>query len=571
MTPRAIARMEFLKPITGNHHGQLRATAVIVLYGMASDESPSFRSLVEARKNLPAHEADVPIVLWDNSPSPHLPAQLPNEVTYHHDPRNLGLAFAYNQALEVAARNGSEWLITLDQDTTLPRDYLIRMASAANPCSSHPDIGAIVPQIAIGRKRLSPHRFALDAIPQWYRTGFRGAPDELVSAFNSGAMLRVDALRQIGGYDLRFPLDHSDIVMFHNLHQHGKRVYIEGNIQLQHEFSMIDMDRLMNDARYRRGLQTETAFWDSHMNWLAGCERTARLALRIVRHRMRGDRIELRRITRDFLFFRIFRSRKTRLRRWWESLEQKHLPDPTFAGVTKARPKVSICMAAFNGAKFVEAQLNSILPQLAHDDEIVIIDDGSQDDTVARIAKFRDTRIRLYVHGRNEGVVATFEQALRCATGDILFLCDDDDLWAPTKVDRVLKEFENHPESQIVASRVALIDERGVRMPDARVNRYGKFVPGFWRNIVKNHYQGSAMAIRASFLGRILPFPRSKLFLHDVWIGTRNEALGGKTVFIQEPQVYYRRHSRNASRRHDLLELIKVRIDLLMAHILHAL
>ena len=109
VTPRAIARMEFLKPITGNHHGQLRATAVIVLYGMASDESPSFRSLVEARKNLPAHEADVPIVLWDNSPSPHLPAQLPNEVTYHHDPRNLGLAFAYNQALEVAARNGSEW------------------------------------------------------------------------------------------------------------------------------------------------------------------------------------------------------------------------------------------------------------------------------------------------------------------------------------------------------------------------------------------------------------------------------------------------------------------------------
>lgn len=64
VTPRAIARMEFLKPITGNHHGQLRATAVIVLYGMASDESPSFRSLVEARKNLPAHEADVPIVLW---------------------------------------------------------------------------------------------------------------------------------------------------------------------------------------------------------------------------------------------------------------------------------------------------------------------------------------------------------------------------------------------------------------------------------------------------------------------------------------------------------------------------
>jgi len=562
--------MNFLKSITGNHHGPLRATAVIVLYGMAPDESPAFRSLVEARKNLPAHEANVPIVLWDNSPSPHLPAQLPNEVTYHHDPRNPGLAFAYNQALEVAARNGSDWLITLDQDTTVPHDYLLRMASTARLCACHPGVGAVVPQIAVGRKRLSPHRFALDAIPQWYRTGFRGAPDELVSAFNSGAMPRVDALRQIGGYDLRFPLDHSDIIMFHNLHQHGKRVFIEGNIQLQHEFSMIDMNRLMSEERYRRGLLTETAFWDLHMNSLAGCERTARLALRMVRHWMRGDRSELRRITWDFLFFRIFRSKKTRLCRWRESLEQKHLPDPTFAGETKARPKVSVCMAAYNGAKFVEAQLNSILPQLAHDDEIVIIDDGSQDDTVARIAKFRDSRIRLYVHDRNQGVVATFEQALRYATGDILFLCDDDDLWAPTKVDRILKEFDQHPEVQIVASRVALIDERGVRLPDARVNRYGKFVPGFWRNIFKNHYQGSAMAIRASFLGRVLPFPRSKLFMHDVWIGTRSEALGKKTAFIHEPLVYYRRHSQNASRRHDLLQLIKVRIDLLMAHILHA-
>ena len=545
----------------------LQATAVIVLYGMTPEDSPAYRSLIEARTKATAHH--VSIVLWDNSLSQPARVALPEDVVYIHDPRNLGLAFAYNQALEIAVRQGSHWLITLDQDTTLPGDYLLAMASAANLCACHPDGGAVVPQIAFGRKHLSPNRFVLGAIPEWYRRGFRGTPDEPVFAMNSGAMIRVDVLKQLGGYDLRFPLDHSDFVMLLNLHQRGKRVYVEGNIQLHHEFSMMDMNRLVSEGRYRRGLLTESTFWDLHMNWLAGCERTARLALRMVRHWMRGDRTELRRVTLDFLFFRIFRSKSARLRRWRESLE--HLPGLALERTERLRPKVSVCMAAYNGAKFIEAQIASILPQLAADDEIVIVDDGSRDDTVARIREIHDDRIRLFKHERNEGVVATFEDALRCATGNILFLSDDDDLWAPTKVERVLKEFERHPEAQVVASKVALIDERGDLLPDGRVNRYGVFQSGFWRNIVKNHYQGSAMAIRASLLGRILPFPRGKLFLHDAWIGTRNEIHGGKTVFIDEPLVYYRRHTQNASQRHDPLRLLRVRINLLIAHMTHSL
>ena len=326
----------------------------------------------------------------------------------------------------------------------------------------------------------------------------------------------------------------------------------------------------MSEDRYREALLAETAFWDLHMNWLAGCERTARLALRMVRHWMRGDRKELRRVTREFLFFRLFRSKECAFAQM-ARIASAICRACALERAERPRPKVSVCMAAYNGARFIGAQLASILPQLAPDDEIVIVDDGSQDDTVARISEMHNGRIRLFKHERNEGVVATFEDALRCATGNILFLSDDDDLWAPNKVERVLKEFERNPQAQVVASRVALIDEHGDLLPDGRVNRYGVFQPGFWRNIVKNHYQGSAMAVRASFLGRVLPFPRGKLFLHDAWIGTRNEAHGGKTVFIGEPLVYYRRHSQNASQRHDPLRLLRVRINLLIAHMTHSL
>jgi glycosyltransferase involved in cell wall biosynthesis len=228
-------------------------------------------------------------------------------------------------------------------------------------------------------------------------------------------------------------------------------------------------------------------------------------------------------------------------------------------------------MAAYNGSRFIEQQLESILPQLSSTDEIVVIDDCSQDETVDSIRRFNDSRIRLFTHGSNQGIVTTFEEALRRATGNILFLCDDDDLWSPTKVELVLREFETHPEVQVVTSKVALIDEDGFRLPDAGVNRHGNFANGFWRNIAMNHYQGSAMAIRANLLGTVLPFPRRRSFLHDVWIGTRNDIVGGRTAFIDEPLVYYRRHSHNASKKHNLIQQLRIRADLLIAHIARGL
>jgi glycosyltransferase involved in cell wall biosynthesis len=229
------------------------------------------------------------------------------------------------------------------------------------------------------------------------------------------------------------------------------------------------------------------------------------------------------------------------------------------------------CMAAYNGSQFIEEQLRSILPQLGGDDEVVVIDDGSQDDSAARVRTIGDSRIRLFAHGKNRGIVRTFEEALRCAKGQILFLCDDDDLWAPNKVERFLKEFAGKGDVQVVVSKAALIDERGAHLPDGRVNRYGRFVSGFWRNVFVNHYQGSAMAIRASLLGTVLPFPCGRSFLHDAWIGTCNEAAGGKTAFIDEPLLYYRRHARNESQRHGALRQIRLQVELLMSHIAHAL
>ena len=161
---------------------------------------------------------------------------------------------------------------------------------------------------------------------------------------------------------------------------------------------------------------------------------------------------------------------------------------------------------------------------------------------------------------------------MRCAPRpvDVLFLCDDDDVWAPTKVRRFLEVFESRPDVEIVSSRVQMIDENDRPLPDSRINREGRFMPGFWRNLYMNHYQGSAMAIRASLLGRVLPFPGAGSFLHDAWIGTRNELLGGKTFFLDEDLLFYRRHAKNASRTKSLVRQIQTRVELLLAHVRYA-
>ncbi len=549
---------------------RLKVTAVIVLYRMEASDSPAFQSVMAAREEMDPERGEVGVMLWDNSPAPEANRILPEGVHYFADESNSGLTTAYNRGLAWAVEQTSDWLLTLDQDTAVPREFFLEMAAAARESSRYAGVGAIVPQIAAGTSQISPNYFQFGAIPRWYQAGYVGVPAEPVFAFNSGAMLSVAALKQLGGYDPRFWLDNSDAMVFSKLHEHGKRVYVAGNIQVEHEFSMKDMQRRMSPERYRNALLAETAFWDLRMSRAAGWERTLRLALRLVKQWWRKDSAEMRRITWQGLTRRLFTSRKKRIAAW-NLATQKHVRFELTETATTPELKVSVCMAAYNGGAFVEPQLQSILAQLRPQDEVVIVDDGSTDDTLDRIAQIGDERVRILKHGHNAGVVATFEDALRLASGTILFLSDDDDVWAPTKVQQFLDAFENDPDVGIVQSRVRMIDESDRPMLDSRINRYGRFAPGFWRNLFMNHYQGSAMALRASLLGRVLPIPVSKWFLHDVWIGTRNDLVGGKFVFIDEDLLFYRRHGNNASRAKTPLDKIRTRTELILAHFLHSL
>ena len=96
--------------------------------------------------------------------------------------------------------------------------------------------------------------------------------------------------------------------------------------------------------------------------------------------------------------------------------------------------KLSVAMATYNGARYLRQQLESIFSQLAPEDEIVIVDDASQDATCAIVMEFKDARVRLLRNPRNVGVLGSFERAIRNTTGDVIFLSDQDDVWRGDKV-----------------------------------------------------------------------------------------------------------------------------------------
>jgi glycosyltransferase involved in cell wall biosynthesis len=535
--------------------------AVIVLYKTVARYSASVTSLKHALQATSKDSVQLHVLLIDNSPVGGAAPRLFENEVYIGVPENAGLAYAYNRGMLFAQEKGCEWLLTLDQDTSLPENFLSGLLEVIRLVGDDPQIAAIVPRISGDGRTLSPYTFRWGALPTWFPQGYSGVTDQTTYALNSASLFRLSALRQAGGYDSRFWLDASDHSMFHSLAAHGKRTYVAGGIHVQHALSVLDKSSPMSEARYENMLAAESAFWDLHMGPLARAERNVRLFGWLIRQCLRGQS-ELSHISLRYLVLRLLRTRRYRLARWGSGLSSSR---KSTRESEAPRPMISVCMASYNGERYIEEQIRSILPQLGLNDELVVVDDGSSDSTRERIMKFGDRRIRLITQATNRGVVETFEHAVRSAVGDILFLCDGDDIWAPDKVEKVLLAFASNPEATVVCTGMKLIDENGEGIEESDYMKHREFNASLMANLVRNQFQGSAMAFRSQLLSLILPFPKGRLLLHDAWIGLCNIIWGGDTVYIAEPLLHYRRHTGNASQRLCLKEQIMKRVRLIVA------
>jgi glycosyltransferase involved in cell wall biosynthesis len=201
--------------------------------------------------------------------------------------------------------------------------------------------------------------------------------------------------------------------------------------------------------------------------------------------------------------------------------------------------KTSVCVATFNGSEFISEQLHSILVQLEDDDEVVISDDGSVDGTVEIICGCRDPRIRV-VDGPGKGIIPNILNAISHASGDIIFLADQDDIWLPGRVEFALKAHEKY---KVVAVDLEIFGGH------ARSGSYfSNVVPpvrGSLSSLVRSSHPGCAISFSASLRATILDMP-NYIPMHDwgiVVIGVIEKSF----FFIQKPLVRYRRHTNTLS------------------------
>lgn len=222
---------------------------------------------------------------------------------------------------------------------------------------------------------------------------------------------------------------------------------------------------------------------------------------------------------------------------------------------------ISVAIATYNGEKYIEEQLKSILSQLNIDDEIIISDDGSTDNTINIINSMNDKRIKL-IQGPKKGVKQNFANAISNCSGKYIFLSDQDDIWVNNKVDKVLNIFENNKYDCITHNCYVVNGDNSEIIIDSFF-QHRKSKKGIVSNMWKNKYLGCCMVFRSDMKKNILPIPNN-IEMHDQWIGIICEKYGN-SFFYDERLIRYRRHNDNVSsmKHYPLWKMIRNRFVLI--------
>ena len=200
---------------------------------------------------------------------------------------------------------------------------------------------------------------------------------------------------------------------------------------------------------------------------------------------------------------------------------------------------ISVCIASYNGEKYIGQQLDTILSQLGVDDEVVISDDSSIDSTIEIIKGYNDRRIKLLLGCKFKSPIFNLENALSVAKGDYIFLADQDDVWMPGKIIKTLEQLRRY---DIVVCNGFIVDQDDKVIHSSYFKWKGSR-SGFFKNLAKNSYLGCSITFNRKVLNSVLPFPKH-IIMHDLWIGLIGECVG-RVCFMSEPLFSYRRHEGN--------------------------
>lgn len=229
-------------------------------------------------------------------------------------------------------------------------------------------------------------------------------------------------------------------------------------------------------------------------------------------------------------------------------------------------PVVSVCMATYNGAEFISAQMSSILEQLGPGDEVIVVDDASSDRTLDVIRSFGDARITVFPSTVNRGYVSAFERAITESKGRYILLSDQDDVWMSGRVDSMIAALRDN---WFVASNFSVFGGTPNRLHRIllRERDSKRWLANLFATWVGYRpYYGCTMAFRAEAKPLILPFPTYLAETHDQWIAMVAN-LHRKMYHLEKLTVARRLHDLNTTPKgmRPLKVIIAARIMLVRA------
>lgn len=217
---------------------------------------------------------------------------------------------------------------------------------------------------------------------------------------------------------------------------------------------------------------------------------------------------------------------------------------------------ISVAIAAYNGEKYIEQQLESILNQTVMADEVLICDDCSSDRTVEICRSFIEKNglsgWRIELNKKNLGYCRNFYKAIGEVKGDIIFLCDQDDAWDENKLEVMTAVMDKKPELQLLSSGYRLINGEGehvcgVKVPHYRACFDGSLEPITAEQLIGHSYiRGCSACFRSGLKDKLRPIELSALLGHD-WLLSVIAALSGGAAIINTPLMSYRCHDSNVS------------------------
>lgn len=228
------------------------------------------------------------------------------------------------------------------------------------------------------------------------------------------------------------------------------------------------------------------------------------------------------------------------------------------------QPLVSIVMCTYNGGRFLNEQIKSIIHQDYNNIELIICDDVSTDDTWEKLIRWQqeNNKIKIYKNEKNLGYNKNFEKAIQLAKGDFIALSDQDDIWMPQKISKLVAEFYDE--------KIMLAHSRSVRLENGRLrfksaSLHHHFKGNDTRKLfMYNQINGHDVMFRKELVDKFLPIPNGMMY--DWWIAVIATCYG-KITSVNEFLVHHRIHAQNnffnddvrkKNKQIDLLDVLKL-------------